>query len=94
MQLADAIAEDGLNLIEVAEAIGASSNSVVRRYRAGERIPDRARMRAIVEFFEGRVTPNDIYGLTELIERLQQRRAARRAADPRQSALPLVEDAA
>jgi hypothetical protein len=35
----------------------------VRRYVAGERIPDRETMPLIVNRTEGQVTPNDFFGL-------------------------------
>jgi hypothetical protein len=88
MQLADAIREDRLTLDAVAKGIKVANATTVRRYRDGERIPEPATMRAIVEFFEGRVTPTDIYGLAALIEELQARRR-RRLARPNEPELPL-----
>lgn len=94
MQLAELVEETG-SLAKVAIGIGIkpSQATTVRRYRDGTRIPDRERMRRIVIFSEGRVTPNDIYGLTELIaeclEKRARRLACRKGGRPPHPELPL-----
>lgn len=79
MHLAEWMQEEKLSLAQAARGIGAANASVVQRYRDGQRIPDRERMRRLVIASDGRVTPNDIYGLTELIEQCLERRARRLA---------------
>lgn len=78
MQITEAMKEDRLTFRQVAEGISCTLRSS-QRYADGDRLPDREHMRNIVIFFEGRVTPNDIYGLSELIAELQERRARRLA---------------
>ena len=96
-KIAEWMQEEQLILGRVAIGIGAFNGAVVKRYRDGARIPDRQRMKALVVFSEGRVTPNDIYGLTELIAELQQQRARRlagkKAREPHPE-LPFEEKAA
>lgn len=79
MQIAELAKEDRLTLAQIAAGIGVANIRAVQRYRSGDRIPDRERMRALVIFSEGRVTPNDVYGLTELIAECLERRARRLA---------------
>lgn len=39
------------------------TRQAVQRYRTGERIPEQSEMTKIFEATEGRVTPNDFYGV-------------------------------
>lgn len=79
MQIAEALKDDRLTLRKAADGLGLAGIRSLQRYIDGTRLPDREHMRRIVLFFEGRVTPNDIYGLSELIEELRERRARRLA---------------
>lgn len=57
--------EAGLSRAEAGERFRCSAEAV-RRYEAGERIPDRETMPVIVEVTAGRVTPNDFFGIEKL----------------------------
>lgn len=77
MQIAAWLQEEELTLDRAARAIGAANRSVVQRHLKGHQIPNRELMRQYVIASEGRVTPNDIYGLSELIAECLERRARR-----------------
>lgn len=77
MNIAEWAKEDRLTLARIAQGIGVANTIAVSRYKNGSRIPDRERMRALVIFSEGRVTPNDVYGLGELIALCLEQRARR-----------------
>lgn len=86
MQIAEWLREEELSLRRAALAIHAANGSVVQRHREGTNIPDRKLMRMYVIASEGRVTPNDIYGLTDLIaeclDKRSRRLARKKAAEP------------
>lgn len=88
MQIAEFTREERLTLAKLAKGIGAPNPMSAKRYRDGTQIPGRARMRALVIFSEGRVTPNDIYGLNELIAECLERRAQRLARRKKHGAQP------
>lgn len=85
MQIAEWMKEDGLTFRQVAARLGIDLRSA-QRYRYGHRIPDRERMRKLIAASEGRVTPNDIYGLSGLIDELLQARADRLAGRKKKAA--------
>lgn len=62
MQLRDWLASEGIEPRDFAPRIGRTPEAV-RRYVAGERIPDRETMPLIVEATRGSVTPNDFFGI-------------------------------
>lgn len=63
MTLKDWLIEKGLSHGQFAEMIGRTSEAV-RRYAAGDRIPDRETMPKIVAETGGHVTPNDFFGVS------------------------------
>ena len=62
MTLKDWLSREDMTPPQFAERIGRSAEAV-RRYVAGERIPDRETMPVIVEQTAGEVTPNDFFGV-------------------------------
>lgn len=62
MTLKDWLAKSEDSIPTLAARIGRSPEAV-RRYAAGERIPDRETMPLIVEVTGGEVTPNDFFGI-------------------------------
>ncbi|ASG24225.1 helix-turn-helix domain-containing protein [Nitrospirillum viridazoti] len=60
MTLADYLQAHGLTAAEFARHIG-RSRSTVARWCTGQRHPDAAAMRAIMEETEGAVMPNDFF---------------------------------
>lgn len=54
--------DNGVSAPAFAGRIGRSTQAV-RRYMAGERIPDRSTMPIIFEETRGAVTPNDFFGV-------------------------------
>lgn len=86
MQIAEWMKEEGLSFHRAAQAIGAANGKVVHRHATGAQIPVRDLMRGYIIASEGRVTPNEIYGLTGLIAECLERRARRlarkKAAEP------------
>ncbi|MFT3966848.1 MAG: helix-turn-helix transcriptional regulator [Sphingobium sp.] len=63
MHLKDWREAKGLTRQQLAERL-ARTPEAVRRYEEGERIPDRATMSLIVAVTDGRVTPNDFFGVS------------------------------
>lgn len=62
MKLTDYLTKTNTPLPVFAERIGVSKESA-RRYRNGERIPERDVMVSIYYATSGKVSPNDFYGL-------------------------------
>jgi hypothetical protein len=62
MKLGPWLAENNLKPAQFAPRIGCTSEAV-RRYVAGERIPDKATMRRIAKETAGQVTANDFFGI-------------------------------
>ena len=62
MRLDDWLEREGLKPAQFATRIGRTAEAV-RRYAAGERIPDRETMPLIVAETGGEVTPNDFFGM-------------------------------
>lgn len=62
MTLKDWLAAKGVSVPEFASRISRTPEAV-RRYAAGERIPDRDTMPLIARETEGEVTANDFFGL-------------------------------
>jgi hypothetical protein len=62
MTLKDWLAANDKNNAEFGSLIGRTAEAV-RRYAAGERIPDRETMPLIVEATSGDVTANDFFGI-------------------------------
>jgi len=62
MTLKDWMASNETNVSQLARRIGRSPEAV-RRYAAGERIPDRDTMPLIADATGGAVTPNDFFGI-------------------------------
>lgn len=62
MTLKDWLADRDVSVSQFAERIGRTSESV-RRYVAGERIPDKETMPLIATETEGAVTANDFFGI-------------------------------
>jgi DNA-binding transcriptional regulator YdaS (Cro superfamily) len=65
MQLSQYMDEHGLDDAGLAQLVGDCSASGVRKWRKGERSPRAKQMRAIAVLTEGRVTPNDFFGVKE-----------------------------
>lgn len=62
MKLQDWMAEEGITIQQFALRIGRTAETV-RRYVAGDRIPDKGTMPIIVEQTGGTVTPNDFFDI-------------------------------
>lgn len=62
MKLKDWLAENEVSVAEFATRIGRTAESV-RRYAAGERIPDKETMPLIASETAGAVTANDFFGI-------------------------------
>lgn len=62
MTLQDYLDDARLSYSQFAELIGAHP-STVARYAAGKRTPDHKAMKAIFEKTDGKVMPNDFFGL-------------------------------
>ncbi|MBB4154142.1 transcriptional regulator with XRE-family HTH domain [Sphingomonas jinjuensis] len=62
MTLKEWLEDKGMTGPQFATRIGRSSEAV-RRYVAGERIPDRDTMPLVVKETSGAVTPNDFFGI-------------------------------
>jgi len=67
MKLGEWLNREALKPTEFAARIARTSEAV-RRYVAGDRIPDRDTMPLIVEQTRGEVTPNDFFDLPALAE--------------------------
>lgn len=59
MTLADYMKAHGLDDLAMAEKIGRCSESAVRKWRYGQRMPRVEQLRRIAEVTHGAVTPND-----------------------------------
>lgn len=55
----------GLDDEEMARRVKGVGATGVRKWRKGDRVPRPDQMRRIVEATEGKVTPNDFYGIAE-----------------------------
>lgn len=62
MKLKDWLAENEVSVADFAARIGRTAESV-RRYAAGERIPDKETMPLIAAETGGSVTANDFFGI-------------------------------
>lgn len=63
MKLSEYLEAQALSYAEFARMIGAKSDETVRRYANG-RIPQEPYMTRISEATNGKVTPNDFFGVT------------------------------
>ncbi|WP_044559030.1 DNA-binding transcriptional regulator [Azospirillum sp. B4] len=65
MKLADYLHAGNITAAEFARRIG-RSRSTVARWCTGQRHPDAAAMRAVMQATEGAVMPNDFFGIADV----------------------------
>lgn len=79
MKLKDWLESAGVARVEFASRIGRTAEAV-RRYEAGERIPDKETMGLIATETAGKVTANDFFGIEALPQPTPTDQEARAAA--------------